>query len=301
MGIRVGMAVYVLLIVIIVFSISTAFAEQPSLGAVAGAAKGAESGDVVLRWSTNTDCSPHTLNGYTVVECTTANYVIKRSDNTAVRLQPNFWDIVGGSGENVMRWSSKENKVYFYVNMSNVKLQWNIPAWATPEVILVGRVPKAWGGADTVGGYPWFSLPMPAFKIDSLDSVVVDVRLDLVKTNYTLTRYGLMSWFEDFAGNPFIELWMALQNDFPVTGTDLGFVRVPALVNGEVAELVFRGTYTTSGDGWHLVVFELYGKTITSGEVVLDIKPLVSKASNFVSQVSKVSTDLLDKPTRIRV
>jgi len=292
MGIRVGISVYALLIVIMMFSILTAFAaEQLSLGAVAGAAKGAEPGDVVLRWSASTDCSPHTVNGYTVVECNTANYVIRRPDNTAVRLQPNFWNVVGGSGENVMRWSSRENKVYFYVNMSNVKLQWNIPAWATPEVILVGRVPKAWGGADTVGGYPWFSLPMPASKIDSLDSVVVDVWLDLVKTNYTLTRYGLMSWFEDFAGNPFIELWMVLQNDFPVTGTDLGLVRVPAIVNGEATELVFRGTYTTSGGGWHLVVFELYGQTITSGEVVLDIKPLVSKAANFVSQLSKVSTE----------
>jgi hypothetical protein len=291
MGIRVGMVAYVLLIVIMVFSILTAFAEQPSLGAVADAAKGAEPGDVVLRWSTSTDCSPYTVNGYTVVECTAASYVIRRPDNTTVRLQPNFWNIVGGSGENVMRWSSREDKVYFYANMSNVGLRWNIPAWATPEVILVGRVPRAFGGADTVGGYPWLSLPMPASRIDDLNSIVVDVWLDLVKTDYTLTRYGLMSWFEDSAGNPFIELWVALQNNFPVTGTDLGFVRVPATVNGEATELVFRGTYTISGGGWHLVVFELYGQTITSGEVALDIKPLVSKAANFVSQVSGVSTE----------
>ncbi|ACS89394.1 hypothetical protein [Thermococcus sibiricus] len=152
----------------------------------------AEPGDVVLQWTSGDYWAPpYDDNGVTRQVCTWPGQLVTRSDNTTLWVEPNFWNIAGGDGENYMRFISSEDTVVFYVNMTNIQTRYGGIAWATPNVVLAGRVPPSLSGGTPLpraGGYGWFDLPMPAKDRTNYASILAKVDFELVKSENTLVR-----------------------------------------------------------------------------------------------------------------
>ncbi|ACS89392.1 CGP-CTERM sorting domain-containing protein [Thermococcus sibiricus] len=208
---------------------------------------------------------------------------IQLSDGRTVWMQTNFWNIIGGQGEVFMRFVKATEDFAFYVNLENVETQWGGIAWATPEVIIDGRAPAQWWGDKApVGGYDYLQLPLPASELSSYDSMWVKVKYDVSKRDDTLVRFGINIWFEDPAtGAPIGEIYVPFFDDFGgIVGdvTEIGEVTSTVIINGELnTNAKFTVQRALSGGGWGVLLFMPQEPLPTSGEVVIDIKPMIDK------------------------
>ncbi|WP_430515160.1 hypothetical protein [Pyrococcus woesei] len=227
-----------------------------------------ESGDTVLQWSPSNPW-PGAL--------------ITRSDGTTIWMETNFWNIAGGDGENYMRFIKATDEVVFYVNMTNVQTNWGGNAFATPNVIIVGRTPAIWwGDKPVVGGYGWFSLPLNGANIDSISNVWTRVNFEIAKGQGTLARTGIIMWFEQPNGNPLGEVYIAFSDDYggivntQYPPTNIGTLTEKVYVNGQVMEITFTIQRTWNWD--HFVLEFIPDQPIPEGDVIIDVKPFAKAA-----------------------
>ncbi|WP_157721595.1 tetratricopeptide repeat protein [Thermococcus pacificus] len=213
---------------------------------------------------------------------------IKRSDGTTVWMQTNFWNIVDGQGEVYMRFIDASDSFAFYVDLENVKTQWGGIAWATPEVIIAGRAPAVWwGDKPPVGGYGFFDLPMPSSEISNYDHIWVKADYKVVKKE-GLVRFGLLLWFENAEGWPVAEVYVPFFDDFGgLVGvsdkTTLGGINTTVNLNGETLEVTLKGEKGWNPGEWWSFEFIPQEQLPASGEIIIDIKPVVDEVIRQLS------------------
>ncbi|MEM0030802.1 MAG: hypothetical protein QXV48_00530 [Desulfurococcaceae archaeon] len=218
-------------------------------------------------------------NGVTRQECTWPGIMVTRDDGTTLWIEPNFWNIVDGVGENYFRFINSTDEFAFYVKLENVTTQWGGVGWATPGVVIVGRAPPQFATLPVAGGYSWFSLPMSVNKfIRDYEELYIKVSYELVRAENTLVRYGLLLWFENPAGSPLAEVYIAFHDDFGGWAGDKTIVKtifVPLIVDGQLLIGQFEVQRALSGGGWAAMVFLLKNADLVNNTVILNVKPFV--------------------------
>lgn len=208
---------------------------------------------------------------------------IQLGDGRTVWMQTNFWNIVGGDGEVFMKFTKSTEDFAFYVDLKNVETQWGGIAWATPEVIIDGRAPAQWwGDKPPVGGYDYAQLPMPASDLSNYDHIWVKAKYDVAKDSNALVRFGINIWFESTEGAPLGEVYVPFMDDFGgIVGdrTEVGELTSTVIVNGKLSNMKFTIQRALSGGGWGVLLFMPEEQLPASGEVLIDIAPMVKKVS----------------------
>lgn len=238
-------------------------------------------GDVLLKWVPGGFWAPPYVDEYGVTrqECTWPGLMITRDDGTTLWIESNFWNIVNGQGENYLRFINATDKVAFYVKLENVETMWGGIAWATPSAVIVGRAPPQFATLPSVGGYRWFSLPMNVSDfIQNYEELYVKISYELVKSDDSLVRYGLLLWFESPAGSPLAEVYIAFHDDFGGWVGDKTIVKtifVPMIVDDDLFIGEFEVQRALSGGGWAAMVFLLKNADLVSNTILIDVKPFV--------------------------
>lgn len=288
-----GKAFVILMLATLIFCAS--LANALTLEEIKNIASTPESSDVLLRWVAGGFWSPPYTdeNGVIRQECTWPGMVVTRDDGTTLWIEPNFWNIVGGSGENYMRFINSTDKIAFYVKLDNVETLWGGIAWATPGAVIVGRAPPQFATLPSVGGYSWFSLPMSVNNfIKTYDELYVKVSYELVKGEGTLVRYGLLLWFENPGGGALAEVYISFHDDFGGWVGDKTVVKtitVPMIVDGKLLMGEFEVQRALSGGGWAGMVFLLTNADLVNNSVILNLKPFVEVVFEQMTEYFGVS------------
>ena len=283
----------VLIIGILLLSITNAY----TLTEIKTIASSPEPGDALLIWVGGGFWSPPYVdeNNVTRQECTWPGLMVTRDDGTSIWIEPNFWNIVSGSGENYLRFINSSDKVAFYVKLENVTTQWGGIAWATPEVVFVGRAPPQFAQLPSAGGYEWFSLPMSVSEfLQNYDELYVKASYEVVKANGTLVRWGFILWFENPNGQALAEVYISFSDDFGGWVGDktvLGTIAVPMIVDGELFSGEFVVMRALSGGGWAGMEFMLSNADLVNNTVIVDIKPFIEIVFNQLVNYFGVPAD----------
>jgi hypothetical protein len=128
----------------------------------------------------------------------------------------------------------------------------------------------------------FIELPLKASEIENYEHLWVKADYEMVRKNSTLVRFGLLLWFENADGWPAAEVYVPFSDDYGglvgVDGkTQIGEVTTTMIINGTV----FPNVKLTIQKGWNpgnWWSYEFIPETqVTSGEVYIDIKPVVEK------------------------
>lgn len=285
----------VLAIFLLLILLQSAYAK--SLADIRAMASSPEPGDYVGIWVPGGFWTPPTSDdrGITWQNCTWPSLVVARRDGTTIRFEPNFWNIVGASGENYMRFISSEEKVVFYAKLADVSTMWGGIAWATPEVLIAGRPPPQFAVVDPVGGYPWFSLPIRVVDfLAQYKELYVLAKYEVTYATDTLARWGFILWFENPGGAPIAEIYIAFSDEFGGWVGDktvIGTLAKPFIVDGELFTGVFEVQRALSGGGWAAFVFLLTNAKLVNNTVVIDIRPFIEIAFNEMVNYFSVSPE----------
>ncbi|MCD6300510.1 MAG: hypothetical protein J7L82_00380, partial [Staphylothermus sp.] len=276
----------VFIILLIGLLVLPAVSIATSLEEIKALASSPEPGDVVLVWVPGGFwADPVDVNGILYHNCTWPGQLVTRSDGTTLWIEPNFWNVANATGENYMRFIKSKDQVAFYASLSNVETVWGGIAFGNPDAVFVGRTPPGVAGGTVLpptGGYTWFALPMAAQDfLNQYDSLYAKVNYEVVKSDDTLVRTGLLMWFENADdGSGLAEVYVAFHDDFGGWVGDKTVVKtmnVPIIVNGELLDAEFEVQRALSGGGWAAIVFLLKNADIMSGEVYIDLKPFVNE------------------------
>ncbi|MEM0505652.1 MAG: hypothetical protein QXW58_00080 [Thermosphaera sp.] len=274
-------------------------ASSLTLDEIRDIASSPEGGDVLLKWVPGGFWSAPYVdeNGVTRQECTWPGLMVTRDDGTTLWIESNFWNIADGVGENYFRFINSTDKFAFYVKLENVITQWGGVGWATPGAVIVGRAPPQFAALPAVGGYSWFSLPMSVNEfIRDYEELYLKVSYELVRAENTMVRYGLLLWFENPAGGPLAEVYIAFHDDFGGWAGDRTVVKtitVPLIVDGQLLMGQFEVQRALSGGGWAAMVFLLKNADLVNNSVVLDVKPFVEVVFEQMTTYFQVPADNL--------
>jgi len=272
---------------------------QLSLGDIRAMASSPQPGDTLLVWMPgNFWVDPVVANGILYHNCTWPNVNLVRGDGTSFHVESNFWNIVSASGENYLRVIGSST-VVFYAKLTDVQTMWGGVTWMSPGITIAGRAPPQFTGgsaAPSVGGYPWFSLPMRANDIDALPDIFVKVDFTLLRSQDSKVRFGLSMWFENLDGNAISEDYIAFHDDYgghPGDRTTVKTLQVPAIINNKLTTIEYELQRALSGGGWSVIVFYPKNIDLTDGTIIINIKPLITEIINQLVDFFGVSKDTI--------